>query len=267
MPPSQTPMTPAGGMPVGIVNGGAGNGTMFSMTEPDNPPIQQKDKKNLLIYIACGAVSLICIIIALFSFVDSSNKSNEIKKLKKQITEGGEVVIDGETISSGVRSKNPILSASYPEIYNIEYNSINYELDDSAVYNFSFAIRDGKVITCNAKKIYASGSYSEENKECAVNNISGNIYKVIDILDQNDPQNDLLAFVLEDGTVDFVKIYTGLKNMQFNALGKIDAGGFVTDAMTVKAFKQDSLRGTDAVTFTLSDGKYVQYKKSMLKYN
>ncbi|MBO7560451.1 hypothetical protein J6T21_00200 [Candidatus Saccharibacteria bacterium] len=266
MPPLQTPTAPAGGMPNGVVNG---DNTMYTMTDATIPPVDtSKDKKSLLIYIACGAIALISIIIAIFAFMDSSNKAAELKKIKKQFAGGEEVVIDGETVSPGSKAKNPVISGANPDIYNIEYESINYELDDGATYRFSLAIRDGEVFTCSSKEFRSSPEgYKETNRKCAVNNVSGKIYKVFDILDADDSQNDLLGFLLEDGTIDFVKIYVGLKNMQFNVLGKINAGGFVSDAMKIKAFQQDSISGKEVVVFTLPDGKYAQYKKSMLKYN
>lgn len=251
-------------------NGAANGGNMFSMTDAtvaNSGAAAPDNKKNLLIYIACGAITLISIIIAIFSFMDSSSKAAEIKKLKKQITSGEEVVIDGQTVS-GTRTKNPVISAPGPEVYNVEYSSINYELDNGTTYHFSLAVRDGEVFTCTAKEFSStSDGYKENNKQCAVNNVSGKIYKVFDIIDPSDSQNDLLGFVLEDGTIDFVKIYVGLKNMQFNVVGKINPGGFVTDVMTIKAFQQDSVSGKEVVGFTLSDGSFVQYKKSMLKYN
>lgn len=240
--------------------------TMLAMTETD--PAKQKIDKKLIILVACGVVTLLSIVVALFSFVESGKKTAEINKLKRQITNGEEIVIGNETISVGGRSKNPVLSATYPEIYNIDYNSREYAFDDGANYTFSFTIRDGKVISCAAKKLYDSvDGYTEDNKQCSINNISSNIYKVIDITDSGNPEEDLLAFLLDDGTIDFVKVYAGLKNMQFNIAGKIDAGGFVTDVMNVKLFQQNSLNGKDATIFTLSDGNFVQYKKSMLHYN
>ena len=269
MPPSQTPMMPAGGIPTGVANGGA-DSTMYTMTDatiPSETPAA-KDKKSLLIYIVCGVITLVSLVIAVFAFMDSSNKAAELKKIKKQFAGGEEVVIDGETVTPSVKKKNPVLSATNPEIYNVEYESINYELSDGATYRFSLAIRDGEVFTCSSKEFRSSPEgYKETNRQCAVNNVSGKIYKVFDILDTDDSQNDLLGFLLEDGTIDFVKIYVGLKNMQFNVVGKIDAGGFVSDAMKIKAFQQDSISGKEVTVFTLPDGKYAQYKKSMLKYN
>ena len=268
MPPSQTPMTPVGGIPTGIANG-ATNNPVYTMPDANTPAASTfKAKKQLLIYIACGAVAFISIIIAIFAFMDSSSKAAELKKLKKQFAGGEEVVIDGQTVVPASKSKNPVISATSPEIYNIEYESIDYDYGNNSTSRFSLAIRDGEVFTCSAKE-YSSSSegYKENNRQCTVNNISGKIYKVFHILDVNDSQNDLLGFLLEDGTIDFAKIYVGLKNMQFNVVGKIDAGGFVTDATTIKAFQQDSISGKEVVVFTLSDGRYAQYKKSMLKYN
>ena len=266
MPPLQTPMSP-GGMPTGIMNNGGmqTDNTMLAMTETD--PTKKKMDKKMILLIACGVVTLLSVIMALVSFVDSGKKANEIKKLKQQITSGGEVVIDGETITTATRTKNPILTATYPEVYNLKYESKEYELEDGIVYSFSFIVREGKILSCSAKKVFVNDGYSEENKKCSFNNISGKIYKFADITDQDRPEDDLLAFLLEDGTIEHAKIYTGLKNMQFNITGKLDAGGFATDIMNVKIFEQEALDGgKEATVITLSDGTAVQYKKNMLHY-
>ena len=267
MPPLQQNPMASGGMPP--VNNlppvGGNNNTMLAMTET-NAAKPKRDVK-LIGLIACGVVAFLSMIMALVSFVDSGNKAAEIKKLKNQIANGESIVIDGETISTSARAKNPVLTATYPQIYNLDYDSKTYEMDGGALYNFTFTIRDGKVITCSAKKILSGTSgYSEDNKQCAVNGVSGNIYKVVDITDPDNPEGDLLAFLLEDGTIDFVKIYLGLKNMQFNVAGKINPGGFATDVMNVRLYEQESLSGKEVMLMTLADGSFVEYKKSMLQF-
>lgn len=263
MPPiqTQTPMMPGNGMPQ-QPQGGA----MLSMTEmgDDN---KKKLSKQMIIMIACGACAFIFMILSLVLLMDRNKRVAEINALKKQITDGGSIVIDGETITPSTREKNPAISATYPSIYNFSYSSRSYEDESGASYTFTISIRDGKVFSCDANKTSADSASGTDMKKCQVSNLSGDIYKFVEIIDKDNSKNDLLGFIMTDGSVDFVQISKGLKNLNFEIVGKINPGGFVTDAFTVKQFTKDDITGDDVVIFVLADGSYAQYKKSMLHYN
>ena len=237
---------------------------LLSMTGPQ--PKEKTDIKRFIPMIL-GGLAALNLILALVFFLGQQNSAKEVATLKKQITDGGSIVIDGETIIPSSRDKNPVISATYPNVYNINYSSNTYEYDGNSTYSFTLSIRDGKVHSCDASKVSLDSAKGTDMKQCKVTDLSGDIYKLVEIIDASDHTKDMLGFVMTDGTVDFVQIYKSLQNMEFKVAGKIDAGGFVTDAFTVKQFTKDDLTGEDVAIFVLADGSFKQYKKSMLHYN
>ena len=151
----------------------------------------------------------------------------------------------------------------------------NYISYKSGLFNVEIGLKEGKVDSCSIIK-------NDDYIDCKIEGLTGKVYKIEEIgLGHVFDEDDALAFLLEDGTIDYAAPSNlSSTNNIIKIQGKVKIDGFVTDIIpsTVVSYIKDNAGniekdddGKDITTaghgvlFRLSDNTYVNYKEDMLQ--
>lgn len=233
-----------------------------------------KNKTGMIIgMVACIVLAIGGVGFGVYGMMQKSNHTSdmkvEIKNADGQITalETDKISIsdDKKTITiadTNVETKNPIISAKSPLIYQLSFTSGVFSTGTTST-SVDISVRDGEIIYC---QLY-SGSYDNRraSKECAVNGLSGKIYKVLEAGEGHDPYDDKIIFILEDGSVDFFPLSDIANSSNLKIKGKAKINGFVTDAIRISVAEKGYAGGGSSTVFILSDGSIARYDETMFK--
>ncbi len=201
-----------------------------------------------------------------YGMVQSSQKDNQISDLKIQVEDSNGKVTALETdeikisessqtitiSDSAIKKQNPVISAVAPKKYSLFFGG---SWGDRSL---NLYVQDGGVTECYIN----SGGKMEKN--CSIVGITGKIYKVVEIGEGQAAIDDKVAFIMEDGSVEYLSLIDALEKDDFNIRGKLKIDGFVVDAIHAGVGFEDVSVGYGTTIFVLSDGSYIQYEPSML---
>jgi len=204
-----------------------------------------------------------------YGMINASNKTTDISDLNIQYTTKGgesvkidtdkiEVLEDKKTIKideSTIKKTNPIITTSN---YSIGFSTDFYD-SKPWLHKLNLSINNGAISSCS---VYSENVIALE--DCKINGITGRIYKVARIGEGQDGIDDSLAFILEDGTVDYMPVNEIFATSSEETIkGKIKIDGFVTDIMTINVVDENGY-GYGSTVFVLSDGSIVKYNKDTM---
>ncbi len=212
-----------------------------------------------------------------YGMINASNKTTDISDLNIQYTtkEGESVKIDTDKIEisddkktikideSNVKKTNPIINSTATERYGISYNTSFYA-SDGTPKSIRIYVNNGVISNCD---VYAVEPASTHLKECKINGISGKIYKIATIHEGHDADDDSVAFILEDGTVDYLPLNGVFESSSEETIkGKVNISGFVTDIFWIGVSSTDpeAIGGGTSSVFVLSNGTFVKYDKATM---
>ena len=204
-----------------------------------------------------------------YGMINASNKTTDISDLNIQYTTKGgesvkidtdkiEVLEDKKTIKideSTIKKTNPIITTSN---YSIGFSTDFYD-SKPWLHKLNLSINNGAISSCS---VYSENVIALE--DCKINGITGRIYKVARIGEGQDGIDDSLAFILEDGTVDYMPVNEIFATSSEETIkGKIKIDGFVTDIMTINVVDENGY-GYGSTVFVLSDGSIFKYNKDTM---
>ena len=204
-----------------------------------------------------------------FSMISAQQKTPEIADLDIKYTtkEGETVKIDTDKIEvsedkktikideSTIKKTNPIITTSN---YSIGFSTDFYD-SKPWLHKLNLSINNGAISSCS---VYSENVIALE--DCKINGITGRIYKVARIGEGQDGIDDSLAFILEDGTVDYMPVNEIFATSSEETIkGKVKINGFVTDIMTINVVDENGY-GYGSTVFVLSDGSIVKYNKDTM---
>lgn len=250
---------------------------------------EKKGKGLVAGMVACAILAVGGIAFGAYGMIQNSQKDNQISDLKVQIEDSNgkitaletdeiKVSNDSQTITisdSVTKKQNPIISATAPKYYSLGISSPRYTVN-GAEYYATLNIKDGDVVDCalythTTKFVgYDMVETNRFDRDCnGINGISGKIYKAVTIGEGQDASKNSVAFIMEDGTVEYVSgenmVTEIVNNGIANIKGTLSIDGFVIDAFTVDVGEDGAKAGGYATTiFVLSDGSYIKYDTSML---
>lgn len=254
------------------------------MTTPMNPGgdvvFKDKPKKNkgmiigmiILAFLAAGGIGF-----GVWAYLSGNQKisdlNNQISDLQNQLADNETVNIDETDIEIG-NYKNPIITAESPKYYNINFTSPRLAYGDKGQFSLSLTVRDGAVSYCEINSIeskwiddYGGGTLDKTTKlkDCNITGINGKIFKVVEVGEGQDALYDSVAFIMENGEVQYLSLNDALEKGDFAIRGKMDIDGYVTDAFAIGVGEDGaSAGGYGSTVFILNDGSFVKYDESML---
>ena len=251
-----------------------------------NPPAKDdivfanKPKKNramVLGMVFLGILAVGGIGFGIWEMMDGNSQkeqlNSQIDTLKSQNGELSEkingltVLDDGSGDGVSATYSNPIMS------YSVGYQSSDVPLGDDGLYNFSISIKNGEIESCNTYSISrewvdtSSGGGSVESRkiygDCGVNGLAGKVYKIVEIGEGQDSSQNYIAFILEDGSVQYAPLIDSMNKQTINLGEKLNVGGFVTDVIDVNVTGDNGGSGYGSTIFVLRDGSTKKYDESM----
>lgn len=261
--------------------------TTATMPVADNG--KQDNGKGWKIATAIASVVAVCGIgFGVYGMIQSFQKENQISDLKVQVEDANgkitaletdEIKIsdDSQTITisdSTVKKQNPVISATAPTVYSINFTSGFIGYGENGEFSLSLNVRNGEISGCSVNSIDSKWVGGNDGgivrntrflKDCSINGVTGKIYKVVEIGEGHDALYDSVAFIMEDGSVEYLSLNDALEKSDFNINGKLKIDGFVVDAFTIGVGQEGaSAGGYGSTIFVLADGSYVKYDTSML---
>lgn len=243
----------------------------------------QKSRNVLKIATAIASVVAVCSIsFGVYGMVQSSRKDGQISDLKAQIEGSDEKATTLETDEAevsdvpqtAVKKQNPVIAAAAPMIYSINFTSGVISYGENGEFSLSLSVRNGEISDCSVNSIDTKWIGGNDGgivrntrflKDCSISGISGKIYKIVEIGEGQDALDDSVAFIMEDGSVEYLSLNDALENSDFSINGKLKIDGFVIDVFTIGVGQEGaSTGGYGSTIFVLADGSYVKYDASML---
>lgn len=245
---------------------------------PAAPTAAPKKNTGLIVgMVLCALLGIGGLSFGIFSMINAQQKTPEIADLDIKYTtkEGETVKIDTDKIEvsedkktikideSAIKRFNPIINSTTTERYGISYNTSFYA-SDGTPKSIRIYVNNGVISNCD---IYAIEPASTHLKECKINGISGKIYKIATIHEGHDADDDSVAFILEDGTVDYLPLNGVFESSSEETIkGKVNISGFVTDIFWIGVSSTDpeAIGGGTSSVFVLSNGTFVKYNKDTM---
>lgn len=218
---------------------------------------QQKSGKGLKIATALMTVIAFCGVgFGVFGMIQSQKKDD---KDTTTVTTTNTDIDD---------KKNPVISTTTPISYSMGFTSgVISSSEENTELSLGLIVKNGEVSECTISSVdYNDGplTYRFLNN-CDINGITGKIYKVVEIGKGHDALDHSIAFIMEDGSVEYLSLNDALTKSDFNIEGKLKLDKFVIDAINI-AVSEDNVIGAGGSTiFVFSDGTYTEYDESMLK--
>lgn len=169
---------------------------------------------------------------------------------------------------------NPVISAAPPKEYNMVFTSGSIGYGNKGEFSLTLRMKNGEIWDCEVNSIKSKWVGNIDGgvvknisvlNSCSINGITGKIYKIVEIGEGHDALYDSIAFIMEDGSVEYFVLNDALGQSDFNIKGKLTIDGFVIDAFTVGVGEEGTIGGYASTIFILSDGTYLKYDESMLK--
>lgn len=221
---------------------------------------------------AAASVVAICGIgFGIYGMLQSSHKDNQISDLKVQIegsngestaSETDKIEISKDSNAAAIsdsiaKMHNPVISATAPIQYNVDFTTPVLNVNNSD-YRADISIVNGEIGECHLYSVEQGDSTYLKN--FSIDALSGKVYKAFLANKGHDATDSKIAFILEDGTVDYVSSETLLTAALSSGVatieGKLPVGGFVVDALTVSMIEGISSAMTTIIVF--ADGTYAE---------
>lgn len=148
---------------------------------------------------------------------------------------------------------NPIITGT-----TITFSSSTEPNQSNEPHYLNITVKDGEIVSCTINKQTNNGGGTSVG-ECQITGITGKIYKIANLGKGQMAYHDKVAFILEDGSVDYLPLENAILNNNFQIAGKLGVDRQVVDIIPVLG----SNYGTYAIVF--SDGSYIEYDDSLLK--
>ena len=237
---------------------------------PVTPTAAPKKNTGLIAgMVLCALLGIGGLSFGIFSMISAQQKTPEIADLDIKYTtkEGESVKIDTDKIEisedkktividePAIKKSNPILTTSN---YYVGFKTTFWD-SKPWLHTLELSLNNGAISSC---AVYNENVIALE--DCKINGISGRIYKIATIGEGQDISDNSLAFILEDGTVDYMPVNEIFAtSSEENIKGKVKIDGFVTDIMTINVVDENGY-GYGSTVFVLSDGSIVKYNKDTM---
>ena len=211
---------------------------------------------------------------AMYSKITETNDLNtQISNLKKRNNEleeqldGGTVVGPGGD-GSGITTSNPVItSVASGEAYQINFNSSKIDIGDDNYRMIQLGVRDGALNLCsvNVGNYYGSQIYGDGNFEstCQIDNLSGEIYKIVEFGEGRDINGFYVGFIMTDGSVWYVPMSELSEGYEYTAR-KMNFDEYVINTVDVTVNLYDQGDSYPSTVFVLRDGATVRFSNMML---
>ena len=179
---------------------------------------------------------------------------------------GQSTVIGNDGAVNGVNDyKNPVIKSTNSEkSYSIMFESslINSNTDANIV---SINLENGAVSSCElGKRTYEAdgGNGTSMAGSCRITGLDGEIYRIVEIGAGHDNSENVIGFIMTDGTVKYIPLYDAIERNEFAVKGSLKIDGYVIDKCDINV--GEGMTGYHSTVFVLSDGTFIEYDKSML---
>ena len=191
--------------------------------------------------------------------------NGKISDLESQLV-GQSTVIGNDGAVNGVNDyKNPVIKSTNSEkSYSIMFESslINSNTDANIV---SINLENGAVSSCElGKRTYEAdgGNGTSMAGSCRITGLDGEIYRIVEIGAGHDNSENVIGFIMTDGTVKYIPLYDAIERNEFAVKGSLKIDGYVIDKCDINV--GEGMTGYHSTVFVLSDGTFIEYDKSML---
>ena len=210
---------------------------------------KQKSENGLKIVTVIACIVAVCGIgFGVYSFIENSNKSQEISRLK----------IEMDNLKSGEEENTDAVNVFQNPIIKSEALNGSTLLEEFVVktdeeHHLYIGVKNGKIDSCYV-----------DNARCEITSLDGNIYKVIEFGRGLDSSITYIGFIMEDGTINYFRFgYDNVSDSSYVANNKLKIDGFVVDGLNIHV-PQENYGGYPSTVFVLKDGNYSQFNESML---
>lgn len=237
----------------------------------------ERGKKNtglIVGMIVCAILAICGVAFGVYGMVTRTT-SDEVAKhdfaVQVMGQDGTIETVDAEISENGVitlaeiglaRRQNPVIAKQAPEYYRLSFESQALPGEaDNYRYTLNLGMENGEIYNCSVTKTDLNGKYVEQAVTgCQIAGLSGKIYKIVELgWGQALSEEDLIAFIMEDGSVQYLSLIDTLWNLDFNIDGTLKIDGIVTDALQVSVGSTAYVGGGVSAVFVLADGSLLEY--------
>ena len=228
-------------------------------------PAQKKAGGMLIGLIILAIVALGGIGFGVWAMMDGNNQvadankkvaaaNQQVNELEKQNEELQDKLDrqEGQNASAGTGgdasvNSNPVIKGTDLIVYYDDGSFfMNYE--DGTYLSARVVVMDGSITECKYK-----------DEDCAVNGLTGEIYKMSNLVYGNGGDNGEFAFLMNDGSVYYINYKNyDVDNHVFTAK-KIKIDGFVKDIVSLEECSRESYGCARATLLVLSDNSFVSF--------
>lgn len=224
----------------------------------------------LLLLIAAGGVGF-----GVWAWMDGNTQkdqlNSQINSLQQQNGELQEKLANSGTIIIGSEDYvNPVItSADSEKTYTISFSSSRVLGGTDALGESSqvldISVANGKIVGCSVStaEYHEGGGVSRTNsKDCVIDGLDGDIYKIVEFGAGQDNLNDIVGFIMTNGTVYYLPLYESVQNENYSIRGKVNLPGRVVDVLATGV--SNGVTGWNDTVFVFDDGTIVEYDESMM---
>lgn len=217
--------------------------------------------------VACAVLAVAGLAFGAYGMIDSGSKSSQISILESELKgqQPGSSELGQEIIGSNL-SKNPVISAEPPYVYS---HGASSTIDNTnGKRELSVTVQNGKITSCTVMSAPTYDGVLTFDHNCEVTGLTGEIYKAVELhAGQYVGPNYIIAFIMTDGTVEYLSVLDALDKSDYSIKGKLNINGFVKDAFRAAYYNAESpaYGGGPSAVFVLSDNTYAQYSDDMLQ--
>lgn len=244
----------------------------------DNGPsvVGKKERKTgwvlaliLLFIIAAGGVGF-----GVWAWMDGNTQkdqlNSQISSLQQQNAELQDELASGGNVVGGADYANPVIvSQDSEKTYTIDYSSSKVLGGTDALGEsnqvLDISVANGKIVGCSVStaEYHEGGGVSRTNsKDCVIDGLDGDIYKIVEFGAGHDNLNDMVGFIMTNGTVYYLPLYESVQNENYSIRGKVNLPGKVVDILTTGV--SNGVTGWIDTVFVFEDGTIIEYDESML---
>ena len=234
----------------------------------------QKSDKGLKIVVAIACVLAVCgVAFGIFELLQNSKKDSQISDLKAKVeniqTPAQEIPgtnlepISGEP-ASNLSFKNSIILSEGANVFSVQFVSDNHYTNRRSI---RISISDGAISSCTVVEPSASGSGTVSAGDCQVSGLSGKI-SMVSKMGSTQMTWPYIAFLLEDGSVEYISATDLTDNFSATVKGKLNFGEKspvinIIDSVAATRTDQEA-GGYQTTVFCHFDGSYTFFDDSLL---
>lgn len=223
----------------------------------------------LLLIVATGGIGF-----GVWAMMDGNAQKDalneQINALKQQNNDSQNELDNGSSAADGKSHINPVIVSQDSEnTYTISFSSSKVLGGTNALGEstqvLDISVVNGEIVQCSVSDAtyHEGGGVSKTNsKDCVVNGLDGDIYKIVEFGAGHDNLNDVIGFIMTDGVVYYLPLYDSVQNENYDIRGKVNLPGKVVDILTTGV--DNGVTGWVGTVFVLDDGTIVEYDNTML---